>query len=138
MDIHYAWSSSNMQDAAVDFFTDALIFLRAFHRNEPPYPVTLDLVKVKSFELDTKVPAVRTRCMEHRSFMIEHTVINITFPRLDQFSLYRVGSHREAGRVIGITSGVEKDLLARGLAVRNGSTFPLTSQTPDIIVISTS
>ena len=127
--------SANLQDAALHFYRNALGWLQAYRHNKPPYPAALDLAKSKSFEIETKIPAVRTSCMEHEGLVLENTVINITFPRLDQLSVYRVGVHREAGRVIDITAQVEQSLKARGLTVGNGTTFSLAPQAPDLLVV---
>ncbi|KAL2822272.1 hypothetical protein BDW59DRAFT_149635 [Aspergillus cavernicola] len=125
--------SANLQDATVNFYRNGLLHLRTFNNDEPPYPLSLELAESKKFKLKTQVPAVRVSCLEHRPLSLDDTALPITFPKLDQFALYRTGN--EAGVIIDVADAVRDYLSARGLVATNDSEVSLVSQAPQLLTI---
>ncbi|TPX13527.1 uncharacterized protein E0L32_005998 [Thyridium curvatum] len=125
--------SANMLDASVHFYKVALRMLRdQSQTGRPAYPRSLDLAKVKSFEVDMKLPVVRTSCVRHWNVSIEYAATNMTFPVLEQFSLYR---RTRANKTVAVTANVQQAFKERGLGVVNGSIFSLKPREFNLFVI---
>lgn len=125
--------SANLQDATVNFHRNGLLHLRTFNKDEPPYPLSLELAESRKFELETQVPAVRVSCLEYRPLSLEDAALPITFPKLDQFALYRTG--KEAGVIIDVADAVRDYLSARGLVATKSSGVSLVPQAPQLLTI---
>ncbi|KAL3486647.1 hypothetical protein BJX62DRAFT_17625 [Aspergillus germanicus] len=130
-------ATANLQDATVNFYRNGLLYLRTYNRNEAPYPLSLELAESKKFELNTQVPAVRVACLEHRPLSLQDASLPITFPKLEQFAMYR--TRKKAGEIIDIADALRDNLVARGLVAANdtntGGGFSLVPEAPQLLAV---
>lgn len=129
-------ASSNMQDAAADYHKNAMTWLKANMLDQWPYPGRLDQAQSKSFELETKIPAVRVACNASATIPVatgyDGNPFNVSFPELQQFSRFR---SNETYTVVDLSDTISQYLLQRGMMARNGSSYSMTTLAPSLIAV---
>ncbi|KAH7153476.1 hypothetical protein EDB81DRAFT_882413 [Dactylonectria macrodidyma] len=74
-----------MQDSMQDFHAKALWRLYMDRPSPFPFPGNLYSAKTKNFEVETRIPAVRTTCASHGVANISLESLNLRFPMLPEF-----------------------------------------------------
>jgi hypothetical protein len=117
--------SATMQDAVRNLHMNALYYLKDRKPISPPGPVFLDLAETKRFELNTKVPAVRTVCLDQGRVDFENGSIVMRFPVIREFEWLWYMKDNEWTcdyDEIDVAPVVRQHLLSRGI-LSNSTSF---------------
>ncbi|KAF7532671.1 hypothetical protein G7054_g7735 [Neopestalotiopsis clavispora] len=125
-------ASANLQDASVALYARGMAFIKYADKYKWPYPERLDLAQIKSFELETQVPAVRVACLMNADLYLGAADLTLPFPVIHQFEAFRP---HPVTADINVTAAVYSDLRERGLIAEGGATISLLANAPDLISI---
>lgn len=120
-------STANLQDAIVNRYRDSLNLLRVEAPNSPleAKPANIYLAKSKLYQVKTKVPLVRTCCLQQPPITPDSMPPSVYFPKFEEFQIYRSSS--EIGPVIEMDTMelLNQEMDRRNYSLPRNHDFPI-------------
>ena len=128
-------ATAMLQDAMRDQYLAALAYLKHEHPYTPPGPNYLDVAESMKFEVDTKVPTVRTSCLVNENVTIidQELRLNFSVPIVEQDTDYSSMLFLQAD--IDVTDIIQQYLLDSRVLEASEDGLAFTNQVPAILCI---